>query len=341
MRLLFITLLLLPATLRAEVPKVATDIAPVHALVSQVMKGVGAPSLIIPPAASPHGYAMRPSEARALSGADLVVWVGPELTPWLEAPLDALAGEAHRLALIDVKGMSLLGFREGESFEGHDDHDAHEDHDADEDHDAHDDHDADVDHDAHDDHDADDGHDEHEDHDAHDHEGNDPHIWLDPKNGATALAAIAEVLGDLDPENAMTYQENAQEGQNRLSEVSVEIDRLLAGLKTRPFIVFHDAFHYFEARFGIEAVAAVSTGDAAAPGAGRIAALRAHVAQAGAVCAFGEPQLNNDLLITVTEGQNTKLAMLDPLGSALELGPELYPDLLLAMAGAMADCLRP
>ncbi len=301
MRFLFIALLFLPAALWAQVPKVATDIAPVHAMVSQVMKGVGVPSLIIPPAASPHGYAMRPSEARASSGADLVVWIGPELTPWLEAPLDALAAGARRLSLIDVPGMSLLGFRTGEAFGGH----------------------SDPDH----------GHEEHE--------GRDPHIWLDPANGAIAMAAIADVLGELDAENSEIYRRNAQEGQSRLGDVSTQINAKLAGMKDRPFIVFHDAFHYFETGFGIETMAAVSAGDAAAPGAGRVAALRAHVSQTGAVCAFIEPQINSDLLKTVIEGQNTKLATLDPLGSALDLGPELYADLLVAMAQAMVDCLRP
>ncbi|PIP97144.1 MAG: zinc transporter, partial [Rhodobacterales bacterium CG18_big_fil_WC_8_21_14_2_50_71_9] len=75
-------------------PQVATDIAPVHALAARVMAGVGAPSLIVPPGASPHGYALRPSEAAALERADVVFWVGAALTPWLEGAIDALAGDA-------------------------------------------------------------------------------------------------------------------------------------------------------------------------------------------------------------------------------------------------------
>ncbi|HAC48856.1 MAG TPA: zinc transporter, partial [Sulfitobacter sp.] len=138
----------------ADVPAVATDIAPVHALVSQVMEGVGTPDLIVPPRSSPHGYAMRPSEARSLSGADLVVWVGPLLTPWLADPLESLASSASHLALLEQPGTRVLAFREGSTFEAHDHGDegrgAEEHPEKGDDHDAHG-------HDAH----GDEAHEEH------------------------------------------------------------------------------------------------------------------------------------------------------------------------------------
>jgi zinc transport system substrate-binding protein len=123
--------------------------------------------------------------------------------------------------------------------------------------------------------------------------------------------------------------------------LSKQIAQRLQGAKGRSFIVFHDAFHYFEARFDVEAVAAVSAGDAATPGPARVSELRTKIESAAPVCAFAEPQMNTSLLQTVLEGQSTKLATLDPLGVSLPLGPDLYPDLMLVLGGAIADCLAP
>ncbi|UWR38911.1 zinc ABC transporter substrate-binding protein [Sulfitobacter sp. W074] len=356
----------------ADVPAVATDIAPVHALVSQVMEGVGTPDLIVPPRSSPHGYAMRPSEARALSGADLVVWVGPLLTPWLADPLESLAGSASHLALLEQPGTRVLAFREGATFEAHDhgdegdedhgaeehaekgdDHEAHG-HDAhgdeaheEHDHEGHDheqhDHDAHG-HAGHDDaeHDApapDEGHDDHGHDEAHAHSGVDPHVWLDPQNGQLWLGQIAEALAELDPDNAAQYRENAAAAQAELAALEEDIAETLAPVKNRPFIVFHDAYHYFEARFDIEARGAISENDARAPGAARVSELRDLVAESGAKCVFAEPQFNPGLIAAVTEGQGTGTGTLDPLGADLEPGAALYVDLLRGMAENMAACL--
>ena len=317
----------------AETPRVVADIAPVQALVARVMQGVGTAELIIPADASPHGYAMRPSEARALIGAALIVTVGPALTPWLEEPIQALAPDARRLVLMEAEGMRVMPFREGASF-AHD-HGHEEDAHGQEDHaEREEDHDHDHAHDAHEDH-AEEEHAE----DAHDHGAEDPHIWLDPVNGAAALAAIAAALAEIDPANAESYRQNAAAGQAELTALVADLSARLEAARGKPFIVFHDAFHYFEARFGVEASAAVSAGDAASPGAARIAELREHVAEATPVCAFAEPQMNTAVLQTVIEGQGARLAVLDPLGSTLEQGPALYPQLLEKMAQTIADCL--
>ena len=342
------TLLATPAF--ADVPRVATDIAPVHSLVAQVMQGVGTPELIIPPDASPHDYALRPSEARALSAASLVVTVGPALTPWLEETVDTLAGDARHLALMEVDGMRLMPFREGAAFahahdHGHGHDDDHEDEAGKKHAESHDDHaHGDEDHKHEDAHahgkEEPAGQPHHDGHDGHAHgAGMDPHIWLDPRNGAVALTAVAEALAALDPGNAATYRQNAQQGVQALDRLEREIGARLDGARGRPFIVFHDAYHYFEARFDVEASAAVSAGDAADPGAARIAELRAHVADAAPVCAFAEPQMNVSLLETVVEGQDVRLATIDPLGAALTPGPALYPQLIAAMADSIAGCL--
>ena len=257
------------------------------------MDSVGTPELIIPVNASPHGYTMRPSEARNLAQADLVIWVGPALTPWLSGPVETLA---------NVPGIIALSFREGEAFEGHDHGD---------------DHNGDV-------HDGDDHADEGDHAEA---EPIDPHLWLDPGNGAQ------------DPENAQLYLDNAKRGQTAIALQEKAIATQHAPLKGAPFIVLHDGFHYFESHSGLEAVASVSTGDAANLGAARIRSRRDHLSDSGVVCAFSEPQIDTSLLDAVTDGLDVKGGILDPLGANLPLGPGQYPALLAGMADSMQACL--
>jgi zinc transport system substrate-binding protein len=116
---LSLTATLMAGTAMADVPRVAVDIAPVHSLVARVMQGVGEPSLIVQPGASPHEYSLRPSEAAALQDADIVVWVGEDLTPWMAGAVGTLAAEADVTTLLEVDGVTLLDFREGALFEAH------------------------------------------------------------------------------------------------------------------------------------------------------------------------------------------------------------------------------
>ena len=332
---------LLSTAALAEVPQVATDIAPVHSLVAQLMGDLGAPALIVRPGASPHGYAMRPSEAQALEQADLVVWIGEGLTPWLEGPVETLGEGAAVLELMSVEGTILHDYREGATFAAHD-HGEHEGHD----HDAAKGHDHDHDH-AHDkaeahDHDHDHDHDKAEshagDHAGHDHSGADAHAWLDPANGRVWLGAIAAELSRLDPENAAAYAANAAEGQAELTALEAELTKLLAPMAETEFVVFHDAYQYFERRFGLAAAGAISFSDASAPSAGRIAELREAVADLGAACVFAEPQFSSGLVETVF-GDSARVGLLDPLGQDMAPGADLYPQVLRSMAGAFTTCL--
>ena len=332
---------LLSTAALAEVPQVATDIAPVHSLVAQVMGDLGAPALIVRPGASPHGYAMRPSEAQALEQADLVVWIGEGLTPWLEGPVETLGEGAAVLELMSVEGTILHDYREGATFAAHD-HGEHEGHD----HDAAKGHDHDHDH-AHDkaeahDHDHDHDHDKAEshagDHAGHDHSGADAHAWLDPANGRVWLGAIAAELSRLDPENAAAYAANAAEGQAELTALEAELTKLQAPMGETEFVVFHDAYQYFERRFGLAAAGAISFSDASAPSAGRIAELREAVADLGAACVFAEPQFSSGLVETVF-GDSARVGLLDPLGQDMAPGADLYPQVLRSMAGAFTTCL--
>nr|WP_323778301.1 zinc ABC transporter substrate-binding protein [Leisingera sp.] len=339
----------------AEVPRVAADITPVHGLVARVMQGLGAPDLVVPPGASPHGYSMRPSEARALDQADLVFWLGEPLTPWLEGPLEKLAGDAHRIELLQAEGTTVLAFREGARFEahaheeahgehgdqdGHEDHADHEAHAGGEGGDGHEGHDHDEHGEAgHDDHDDDhEGHEAHAAAYAHDHQGADPHAWLLPANAQVWLDVIAAELSEHDPDNAAAYKDNAEAGKQEIAEAAASITAVLEPFRARQFIVFHDAYQYFERGFGLQAAGAISLSDASTPSPARIAEVRDAVAELEVSCVFSEPQFNPGLAATVLDGTGAGTAVLDPLGASLEPGPQFYPALLQNLGAAIASC---
>ncbi|SPJ26003.1 zinc ABC transporter substrate-binding protein [Palleronia abyssalis] len=339
----------------ADVPAVAADIAPVHSLVARVMEGVGTPELIVQPGTSPHGYSMRPSEARAVEQADAVFWIGPELTSWLGRTLETLAGDAVVTGLLDAEGTRTLEFREGATFEAHDhgdeDHDAeaHDDHDDGEDaqdhehaeghEDGHDhehdeaEHDHEEEHD-HDHEDADHAHDG----EGHAHEGVDPHAWLDPENGKAWLDVIAAELSELDPENAETYRSNAAAGQQEIDAASEDVRETLDRIGPLTFVVFHDAYHYFEARFDYEAVGAIALSDASDPSPARVEEVQDTVEALGVECVFAEPQFNQNMVRVVLDGTEGRSGVIDPLGMDIDTGPDFYPDLLHSIADQIAAC---
>lgn len=325
---LSLTATLMAGTALADVPSVAVDIAPVHSLVAQVMQGVGEPTLIIQPGGSPHEYSLRPSEAAALQDADIVFWVGEDLTPWMAGAVETLADGADVTTLLEVDGVTLLDFREGALFEAH----SHEH--GDHDHDHGDEHDHDH---AHGDEHAHD-HDHDHDHD-HAHGEHDPHAWLSPDNAAVWLNAIAAELSATDPENAGTYFANAATAREELDGLVTEINATLEPVRGLSFVVFHDAYQYFETAFDFPASGAISIGDAVDPSPARIAEIQGRVADEGIQCVLSEPQFDPGLVATVMDGTEANTAVLDPLGSDLEPGPDLYPQLLRNLATSLAGCL--
>ncbi len=315
LRPLLLTLCLsMPRAATADVPRVVTDIGPVTGLVSMVMDGVGTPEGLLPPGASPHEMALRPSQARALAAADLVVWIGPSLTPSLDRQIETLAPEAVQLILQEVSGTVRLEARDTGLFEHeHDDHDDHDD----------------ADH-------ADHGDDTHE--DAHLAEGIDPHLWLDPENATLWLTAIAEALAKTDPENAETYRANAHSGAAAIAEARAEATQALADSMTGPFAAAHDAFQYFEASFGLTVSGALSDAEAVPSGPARLAALRDTLAAQPPACVFIEP--GTDLRLVASIAGDAPVAELDALGSSLQQGAALYPALIRDFAQRIAGCAK-
>ena len=309
---------LVSTSVMADVPNVAADIAPVHSLVSRVMESVGAPKLVIKSGASPHDYRLRPSEAKALQDADLVFWMGEELTPWMNGALETLASKASITTLLDQEGVTLHDFRESALFEAHD-HDEDKDH---KDHDDHDDHDDDKDHKDHD-----------------DHGGHDPHAWLSPENAKLWLNIIASKLSVADPQNAASYFMNAAAGQAEMEEMIVEVNVMLKPVQGGKFVVFHDAYQYFENDFDFYASGAISLGDSSDPSPARIQKVQKRIRDEGIQCVLAEPQFNEGLVVTVMEGSEATASVIDPLGAELNTGSNLYTQLIKNMAKTLRDCL--
>lgn len=285
--------------------RVAATIAPIHSLVALVTDGIALPDLIVRPGASPHDYALKPSEAQALNDADVVFWVGVSLEPWMEKAVGTLAGDAVVVELGAVDGIKRLPVREGGAWAAHAEGEGHGDHD-----------------------------------DVHEHaEGFDPHLWLDPENALTWLDAIAGKLAEIAPSHADRFQRNADAASAEIETLAAKIGELLAPVKDQPYAVFHDAYQYFERRFDLHPLGAISLSDADRPGPARLMEVRAAIAESGAVCVFAEPQFEPKLIETVIEGSDTKLGMLDPIGAGQQPGVRLYPNLLRNLATSLRDCL--
>jgi len=330
-------------------PSVAVDIAPLHSLVSQVMENVGQPALLIPAEASPHHYTMRPSEAKALADADTIFWMGESFTPWLNKAMNSVASSAQKIAVLDIDGTITHPYREGATFESHEHHEGH----GDEEHEEHEseqhgkkehhkkgEHHEEKEHHAKDElHDKKEHHEKEGHHDEHHEEGNDPHAWLDPENAKLWVNHIKDTLSKQDPENATSYANNA-------AKAIVSLDALIESTRTKinalgnpQFIVFHDAYQYFELRFGIAAAGAISFGDAQAPSPARLKEVRDTVKKLGVTCVFTEPQYNPGLVKNVFENTSVStIGVMDPLGVGLTTGSGHYQQLIQNMANSISQC---
>ena len=319
-------------------PKVVTSIKPLHSLISYVMDGVGSPNLLVDGSSSPHTFQLKPSHATMLQEADVVFWIGEDLESFLETPLDSIAVNARKIALMDSDQIELLKFREKNVFEDHhDEHEGHDDHDEHEEHaDGHDEHEGHDDHDEHEEHA--DGHDEHEGHDDHGHHHGefDIHFWLDPEIAKSIVKIASLELSKVDPANQATYQTNA-------SNAVSELDKLINDTRTKinsdaKYIVFHDAYQYFEQRFGIEVIGALTVNPEVLPGAKQLAEIREVIEHEKVNCLFSEPQFNPSIANTIAQDTGIKAAVLDPLGAELEPGKELYFQLINDMASSFESC---
>ena len=300
-------LFLVLTPLKAEI-SVVTSIKPLHSLTSYIMEGVGEPELIIDGVASPHNFQIKPSHAKMLQNADLVIWIGDDLESFLPTALKSIPKDAVVFELLDQSGLKKLKFREKNIFEGHDDHAKKED--------------------DHDDH----GHDDH----GHGHGSFDPHIWLDPANAKVIVKKITNQLSKIDKDNASTYKANSKKVIKDLDGLIKEVKNEIN--KDASFVVFHDAYQYFEKRFGLSVIGALTVNPDVMPGAEQLSEIREVIEHEKAKCIFSEPQFNPNIINSIASDTGVKTGVLDPLGANIDKGKNMYFDLIKDMSNSLKDC---
>jgi zinc transport system substrate-binding protein len=299
-RFLLLSLLFLAGSAPAEV-RLLTSIKPLQLIAAAVQDGVGRPDVLLPPGASPHHYALRPSDLRKVREVELFYWVGPDLETFLPRVLD---GRSSPTVMVqDLPGLHLRHFGEGQSQADH-------------------------------------GDGEHE-HD-HDHRPGmlDAHLWLLPENARVIATRMAADLSAADPGNAPRYQANLQAFERRLAALDQRLRQRLAGVSGKPYFVFHEAFDYFEAAYGLQHRGVFSAAAEVQPGARQVAEMREKLQRAGPACVFSEPPWRPKLSETLTEGLPVKLAELDALGATRTADADGYEQLLDELADTLAGCLE-
>ncbi|MFG0398674.1 zinc ABC transporter substrate-binding protein [Pseudomonas sp. zjy_11] len=280
--------------------RVLTSIKPLQQIAAAVQDGLGSPDVLLPPGASPHHYALRPSDVRRVGDADLLYWIGPDMENFLPRVLGSRSKAT--VAVQALPGMKLRHF--GEDSHSHEEED-------------------------------------HSDHD-HDHRPGslDAHLWLSSANARVIAAKMAADLAKVDPANAARYQSNLKAFDERLDALDERIKARVAGIAGKPYFVFHEAFDYFEAEYGLKHAGVFSVASEVQPGAQHVAAMRQRLQEVGKTCVFSEPPLRPRLAETLTAGLPVRLAELDALGGTDPVDGKGYERLLEKLGGDLAGCLE-
>jgi zinc transport system substrate-binding protein len=296
----FVSTLAVLSPARAEV-RVLTSIQPLQLIAAAVQDGVGKPEVLLPPGASPHHYALRPSDVRRVAEVDLLYWIGPDMEGFL--PRVVGGRSKPTVAVQGLPDMKLRHFGE----------DSH-------------------------------SHEEGDDHDEHDHDHRpgslDAHLWLSTVNARVIAGKMASDLSAADPANAARYQSNLKAFGERLDALDQRLKARLAGVKGKPYFVFHEAFDYFESAYGVQHTGVFSVASEVQPGAQHVAAMRKRLQEVGKTCVFSEPPLRPRLAETLTAGLPVKLAELDALGGTLAVDAKGYETLLDNLGNGLAGCLE-
>lgn len=284
----------------ADHPTIMVSIKPFYNLCAKVMLSVGKPQLLLQNNASPHDYHLKPSDIKLINSSDLIIWGGPELEGYLQKPI-ANTDSSKDLNLAKLPGLKLLALRTSTNWEeDHHDH-AHHDH-------------------------------------SHDHDVHDSHFWLDPDNAIVIVKAVAKRLTDLDPQHAAIYTKNANDFVHEIKQHNITWRQQLSVMQNKPFIVFHDAYQYFDKFFGLNGVGSISLNPEIPPSAQRIQDIQSLLNTQQVKCIFSEPQFNYKIIDTLTDGLNIYHGQLDPLGQDADTGPKGYFILIDKLVSSFVAC---
>jgi zinc transport system substrate-binding protein len=282
--------------------RIVSSIAPVHAIVVAVAGERAQADLLLKGSASPHHFSLKPSHARLLQEADFVALIDFGLESFLEKPVRSISG-IKTIELADASGIQLwetreIGVLSSEHAESHS-------------------------------HGHDHGRESHHD---------DLHLWLDPMNTIAMADYLATVLSDADPVGEAFYRANVARFKKRAELVMKTIQSQLLPYKNQPYVVFHDAFQYFEKRFGLMSPAVLTLNPEMAPSAKVVSEIREYLLSSGTRCVYREPQFSPSILSSMTEGLPVTIAELDPLGDSMVIDADYYPQIVLGMAQSFQSC---
>jgi zinc transport system substrate-binding protein len=300
-RIFTLFLFLCAVTPALATPKIVVSIPPIFSLVSSITHGITRPELLLTQG-SPHNASLRPSQASALANADLLIWVGPELESFLAQPIKRLVKPGVELQLLTLEALKRLPQREGGFWEEDEHETAHE--------------------------------------AAHtDHRFN-PHIWLAPENAQQIAAAVSNRLCQIDPAHQAGYQQNLIELTRRIQDFAKNLQQQLKPIQGKPYLVFHDAYPYFEDAFSLNALGSVRVSADRPPGAKRIQEIREKMVLTHAGCLFSEPQFSPTLAQRLAADGQLKLGVLDPLGSRSDNSEDDWFNLMQNLATSLKSCLE-
>jgi zinc transport system substrate-binding protein len=294
---------------QAKPPHVVVSIKPIHSLVHGVMQGVAEPVLLMTGAQSPHTFNLRPSDTRHLAAADLIVLVSKGFETFLVNILDSLSSHTRTLELMQQQGIINLPIRSGGLWESGRHHPHYE-----------------LEHSQHE--------------SFSQQQQRDPHIWLSPHNALVIIDLVQQALIALDPPNTNNYQRNADMMKSKIEQMDQVLLKRLAGIQKVPFIVFHDAYQYFEHHYRLNAIGSITLSPERLPGAKRIHEIHSQLAQQRVRCIFSEPQFEPKLLRTIAQGNSVRTGILDPLGGDLPVGSEAYFTLMQNLTDNLLQCLE-
>ena len=280
--------------------EIVASVKPLHSLVSAVTQGTHKVSLLIEGSMSPHNFALKPSHAKLLNNAKIVFYIDNQLESALKRTVIGLPTSIRVVTVSKTKQLNLLPARSGGNWE-------------------------------------EDGHDHHH---HHDHGSNDVHFWLDPNNAIQIVKGIVRELSIVYPKNINLYKKNAKNIIKQIKSTDLSIKSMLVPIANKPYIVFHDAYQYFEKAYGLNAVGSIMLDPELPPSAKRIIQIRSKIKLTNASCVFKEPQFRAKIVNTVIEDTNAQVGTLDPLGADLTSGPNMYLELLKSIASNLKTCLQ-
>jgi len=289
----------------ADAKDIVVTIKPLHSLVTGVVGNTAKTHLIVSGNSSPHGFKFKPSQIKLLNNAAVVFYIGDTFETFMEKAFNNIPSNVIKVPVAEKARLKLLPYREGGPWE----EDKHEGHDH--------------------------GHEGH-----HDEGGGDMHVWLDPDNAIKMIKAITRQLSKVYPENRDIYKANARSYVQKITALDSELSAVLSNSKESAFIVFHDAYQYFEKHYGLNGVGSITFDPHDFPSPKRLKEIRSKLNETSAECVFSEPQFSDRLVRTVIKGTSAKTALIDPLGSNIKDGPNLYFELLSKMAVTFKRCFN-